>query len=159
MAEAILPSGLDALLGEFSRSGLRKLHLRAGDFELYLSRDAGGAGLMQTGQSSAMPLAVAQPQAATPETTIRATPAAIPPGAVVVCAPNLGTFYRAPKPGSEPYVEIGSAVTAEVEICLIEVMKLFTAVRAGIGGRVHAILAEDGQMVEAGQPLFAIMPD
>lgn len=88
------------------------------------------------------------------------TPVAdLPAGAQIVTAPNLGTFYRAPKPGSAPYVEIGDAVTAGDELCLIEVMKLFTAVRADAAGRLHGVLAEDGSMVEAGQPLFALVSE
>ncbi|PXA83988.1 acetyl-CoA carboxylase, biotin carboxyl carrier protein, partial [Nostoc sp. 3335mG] len=77
-------------------------------------------------------------------------------GFEIVRAPYLGTFYRAPKPGEAAYVEIGAEVSAESELCLVEVMKLFTAVRAGASGTIAHILATDGQMVEAGQPLFAI---
>ena len=82
----------------------------------------------------------------------------LPANAVIISAPNLGTFYRAPKPGSAPYVEIGGTVAVGDELCLIEVMKLFTSVCAQQPGRLHAILAEDGVMVEAGQPLFAMVP-
>ncbi len=75
----------------------------------------------------------------------------------MVRAPNLGIFYRSPKPGSKAFVEVGSTVAADTEVCLVEVMKLFTTVRAGHAGKVHAVLADDGAMVEAGQPLFAIV--
>jgi acetyl-CoA carboxylase biotin carboxyl carrier protein len=81
----------------------------------------------------------------------------LPADAFIVTAPNLGTFYRAPKPGAEDYVKVGSQVQAGDEVCLIEVMKLFTAVRSNVSGRIHSVLAEDGSMVEAGQPLFAVM--
>jgi len=80
----------------------------------------------------------------------------VPEGATIVAAPYLGTFYRSPKPGAPAYVELGSDVTAESELCLVEVMKLFTAVRAGVAGKVVAILASDGDLVQAGQPLFAV---
>ena len=73
-------------------------------------------------------------------------------------APYLGTFYRAPKPVATPYVEVGSPVAPETEICMVEVMKLFTAVHASISGRVHAVLASDGQLVDAQQPLFVLVP-
>ena len=76
----------------------------------------------------------------------------------MVCAPYLGTFYRSPKPGSPPYVEVGSTVSAESELCLVEVMKLFTAVRAGVAGMIVQIMASDGELVTADQPLFAVMP-
>ena len=58
----------------------------------------------------------------------------------LVRAPNLGTFYRAPKPGAAPYVAIGQKVEAETEVCLIEVMKLFTSVCAGVAGTVREVL-------------------
>ncbi len=77
---------------------------------------------------------------------------------MVVRAPNLGTFYRAPKPGAPPYVSLGQWVEAETELCLIEVMKLFTSVQSGVRGTVKQILAEDSQLVEFGQPLFVIDP-
>lgn len=83
----------------------------------------------------------------------------MPQGAIIVSAPNLGTFYRAPKPGAANYVEVGSKVNAGDELCLIEVMKLFTAVRAEAAGTVHSVLVEDGAMVEGGQPLFALVRD
>ena len=75
-----------------------------------------------------------------------------------ITAPNLGTFYRAPKPGAPPYVEVGQAVEPGTEVCLIEVMKLFTPVSAGTAGVVREICIEDGQMVEFGQLLVIIEP-
>ena len=76
-----------------------------------------------------------------------------------VVAPNLGTFYRSPKPGSPPFVEIGQPVAADTEICLIEVMKLFTSVKAGLAGIVRRIDAADGELVEGGRILFHIEPE
>lgn len=158
---------LEKLVEEFRLSGLRELHARAGDVEIYLSQDGDAAGLdcpKVTVSTLAAPAAIA-PAAATAAAPVprSAAPApaadrTVPEGAVVVAAPYLGTFYRAPKPGAPAYVEMGSAVEAEAEICLVEVMKLFTAVRAGTAGTIAAILAKDGELVEAGQPLFAILP-
>lgn len=156
------------LMEEFTRSGIATLHLRAGSFELLLSNDAAAGSLAQAGPQAAAPApaapvpaasapasapAVAPPPAAAP------APVAIPEGATIIAAPNLGTFYRAPKPGAAAYVEVGGRVGADDEICLIEVMKLFTALKAGQAGTIVAVLAEDGAMVEAGQPLFALVAD
>ena len=77
---------------------------------------------------------------------------------VAVRAPNLGTFYRSPKPGVPPYVTVGQPVAADTEVCLIEVMKLFTSVLAGVEGAVRKVLVEDSELVEYGQPLFLIEP-
>ena len=90
--------------------------------------------------------------------TTEAGVSSAPAGCIAVKAPNLGTFYRAPKPGAASYVELGQSVTAEMEICLIEVMKLFTSVRAGTAGVIREICVDDAEMVEYGQTLFYIEP-
>ena len=73
-----------------------------------------------------------------------------------VTAPLLGTFYRAPKPGAPPFVEVGTAVEEATIIGIIEVMKLMNAVRAGLRGTVVAIPAQDGALVEYGEVLMRI---
>jgi acetyl-CoA carboxylase biotin carboxyl carrier protein len=73
-----------------------------------------------------------------------------------VAAPLLGTFYRAPKPGAPAFVEVGSEVQEETVIGIIEVMKLMNAVRAGVRGTVIAVLAQDGNLVEHGEPLLRV---
>ncbi|MEE4453356.1 acetyl-CoA carboxylase biotin carboxyl carrier protein [Novosphingobium resinovorum] len=160
--ETSLPE-LELLIAEFKQSGLRELHARCGELEVYLSQDADASGLDAPRVSVAAPVASAAPasKAAAPAAAV-AAPAgapAVPDGAVVVTAPYLGTFYRAPKPGAPNYVEVGGRVSAETEVCLVEVMKLFTAVRAGASGTVLEVLASDGDLVSAGQPLFVIRPE
>jgi len=77
---------------------------------------------------------------------------------VAVRAPMLGTFYRAPGPGEPPYVEPGELVEADDPIGLIDVMKLFSQIPAGVAGRVVEIVAQNGALVEHGQPLVLIEP-
>jgi acetyl-CoA carboxylase biotin carboxyl carrier protein len=77
-------------------------------------------------------------------------------GMIPIKAPMLGTFYRTPKPGAPPYVEVGSMVNEDDPVCIIEVMKLFNTVKAGIRGRISQICAEQGQMVEYHQTLFLV---
>lgn len=158
---------IEALIADFQRSGMRELHVKARDVEIYLSADPGGPGLDAAPVAQvSTPAPVASSPGAVPAPAVQSVQSAqavqpdadIPADGIIVRAPYLGTFYRAPKPGSPVYVEIGSVVTAETELCLVEVMKLFTAVRADVAGRVHAILANDGAMVEADQPLFVIVP-
>jgi acetyl-CoA carboxylase biotin carboxyl carrier protein len=81
---------------------------------------------------------------------------AVREGLLPITAPMLGTFYRTPKPGAPPYVEVGSVVNEEDPVCIIEVMKLFNTVKAGVRGRIVRICAEQGQMVEFQQTLFLI---
>ena len=73
-----------------------------------------------------------------------------------VRAPLLGTFYRAPKPGAPPFVEVGATVAPDTVIGIIEVMKLMNAVRAGVAGVVREIRARDGALVEYGETLLLI---
>jgi acetyl-CoA carboxylase biotin carboxyl carrier protein len=76
-----------------------------------------------------------------------------------ITSPMLGTFYRAPKPGSAPFVEIGSTVEADSVIAIIEVMKLMNTVRAGVKGVVTEILPADETLVEFGQVLMRARVD
>jgi acetyl-CoA carboxylase biotin carboxyl carrier protein len=77
-------------------------------------------------------------------------------GLTDVPAPLLGVFYRAPKPGEPPFVEVGQTVGPETVIGIIEVMKLMNSVRAGVAGTVAEIPAENGKMVEFGQALIRV---
>ncbi len=79
-------------------------------------------------------------------------------GTTPIKSPMLGTVYRRPSPDAPPYIEVGSFVKEDDTVCLIEVMKVFTAVKAGVRGYVEEILVETNEMVEYGQPLFLVRP-
>lgn len=79
-------------------------------------------------------------------------------GLVAVVAPMLGMFYRAPSPGEPPCVKEGDVIGADHTIGLVEVMKLFTSIPAGVAGRVVKVLAEDATLVEFHQPLVLVEP-
>ena len=82
-----------------------------------------------------------------------------PPAAVVghqVKSPMVGTFYRASAPGAKPFIEIGAQVKEGDVLCIIEAMKLLNEIEADKTGTVTRVLAENGQAVEYGQPLFVI---
>jgi acetyl-CoA carboxylase biotin carboxyl carrier protein len=103
----------------------------------------------------------APPPQAAPSANLASSSAsetAIDPAWLVINAPNIGTFYRAPKPGAAPFVENGQSVDEDTELCLIEVMKLFTSVRAPVAGTIMHIAAQDGALVEGDQPLMYIQP-
>jgi acetyl-CoA carboxylase biotin carboxyl carrier protein len=91
-------------------------------------------------------------------TPVAATVAAEPelPEGDVLKAPMVGTFYRASSPGAEPFVQVGSVVKAGDTLCIIEAMKLLNEIDAETAGTVKAILVENGQPVEYGEPLFII---
>ncbi|MBI3043703.1 MAG: acetyl-CoA carboxylase biotin carboxyl carrier protein [Betaproteobacteria bacterium] len=84
--------------------------------------------------------------------------AAIPEGVVAIRAPMIGTFYRAPAPQLAPFVEVGDSVKPEDTVCLVEVMKLFNTIRAGVAGKVVKILAQNAATVKRDQVLMLIEP-
>ena len=81
------------------------------------------------------------------------------PGLFEVPAPLLGVFYRAPKPGEPPFVEVGSKVAEDTVIGIIEVMKLMNSVSAGVKGEVVQILADNAAAVEYGEILLRVRPE
>jgi len=93
--------------------------------------------------------------AAAPQT---AAPSGPPAGTIEVKSPMVGTFYRSNNPESPPYVEEGDAVTASTTVCIVEAMKVFNEIKAEVEGTVVAILVENGQTVEYGQPMFLVKP-
>lgn len=96
--------------------------------------------------------------AAPPEAPMRKRTTEIPEGATAIRAPMLGAFYRAPSPGEPPFVQVGQQVQADDTVCIIEVMKLFNSIKAGVEGEVVQILVEDGELVEYNQLLIVIFP-
>lgn len=159
---------LEALLREFQASGIAELHVKTADFDLFLSNDpnavAPGAAVAAPPPARSAPSAAPAaapspaPSALAAAAASRPSSGELPTGCVGVVAPYLGTFYRAPKPGEPAFVELGQTVEAGTDLCLVEVMKLFTAVRSETKGVVREVYAVDGQMVEEGQLLFAIDP-
>ncbi|MFT4070279.1 acetyl-CoA carboxylase biotin carboxyl carrier protein, partial [Paraburkholderia sp.] len=85
-----------------------------------------------------------------------AAPAAAAPQGHVVTSPMVGTFYRAPSPGADPFVQVGDTVKEGQTICIIEAMKLLNEIESDKSGVVKEILVENGQAVEYGQPLFVV---
>ena len=154
---------INTLIELFENSDWRELSIEVEDFSLHLSRDEGAA------SPAWQPSPVARERRQ--DTGAEAPPAAAEgpaaeegadngelDGLTVVRAPNLGLFYRSPKPGAPPYVQIGEEVGEDTEVCLIEVMKLFTPVVAGVSGILRRICVEDGDLVEFDQPLFYVEP-
>jgi acetyl-CoA carboxylase biotin carboxyl carrier protein len=126
-----------------------------GGLKIYLRR--GGA------RPSPLP-ASAQPVAAANAAAASTANAAVPveavsiadPALIAVRAPLLGTFYRAPRPGEPPFIEVGKSVEPDTTVGIIEVMKLMNTVRAGARGVVRQICARDGNLVEYGETLLTI---
>lgn len=161
---------LERLAILFRDGGWRELEVKSGDFSLLFSMDPeAGLDAPSVTPVAAAPAAFAAAPAAAVAAAAAPIAAAAPPVAAVggavdsawhaVIAPNLGTFYRSPKPGSPPFVEIGQQVAPNTELCLLEVMKLFTSVNAGVSGTIAQVAAADAELVEGGQVLFYIRKD
>jgi acetyl-CoA carboxylase biotin carboxyl carrier protein len=110
------------------------------------------------GASAPPPQPVAMPLAST-EIEAPASAPAPQDGGHVVTSPIVGTFYRAPSPDADPFVEVGSRVKKGQVLCIIEAMKLMNEIESDADGVVTKIFPQNAQAVEYGEPLFAIQPD
>ena len=143
---------LKKLIDLVQESGIGELEITEGEEKVKIVR-AGAA------VQSAAPATVQAPQIEAPQPPLGAKPADPGPPVPeehVVKAPMVGTFYRAAAPGSASFVEVGDAVQAGDPLCIIEAMKLMNEIEADQAGIVKAILVENGQAVEYGQPLVII---
>ncbi|MGE3598488.1 MAG: acetyl-CoA carboxylase biotin carboxyl carrier protein subunit [Dehalococcoidia bacterium] len=169
----LTPQDIESIVQQFESGDWAALEVRSGDSELFLGRHPGArpswtsqdmspaaaAGSAATAVTSpATAAAATAAAAASPAVACEPPPAdaGTPHGHVIVPAPSMGIFYRAAKPGAPPFVEVGHIVKPDTELCLVEVMKLFTTINAGVHGRIEKILVGDGAAIELGQPLFVI---
>jgi acetyl-CoA carboxylase biotin carboxyl carrier protein len=132
----------------------------AGEREATGGSDGGAAAAVAAQSAPARATAAEEPMPAEASTEVPAEAAeAADQGLAKITAPILGTFYRRPQPGAPLYVDEGSLVEADTTVALIEVMKLFNPVKAGIRGRIRKVCAENGKLVEYGQTLFLVEPE
>ncbi|MCW2695544.1 MAG: acetyl-CoA carboxylase biotin carboxyl carrier protein subunit [Modestobacter sp.] len=161
---------LQQVLEVLSEGGWQHAHIVTPDFTLTLVTPTDGA----TQAAPPVPLAAitAEPVAAAASPVPQASaPAHLPPVAApapagvsaavdadvtVVTAPSIGVIWRSPKPGAPPFVEPGQVVAPDDTVCLLEVMKLFTPIKAEVAGRVAALHVDNGDMVQFGTPLLSI---
>lgn len=145
---------LKTLIDLVSESGIAELEINEGDDRVRI-----------VNRSEAAPVAVHQPVVVAPQMPAAPAPAAIAesapaapevPAGTPLNSPMVGTFYRAPSPGAEPFVKVGDSVKKGQVVCIIEAMKLLNEVEAEEDGIVKDICVENGQPVEFGQALFII---
>lgn len=143
---------LKTLIELVESSGIAELEISEGEERVRITR----TGL----QAPAMPqvYAAPQPMAAAPVAPAAVAPAPAEPAVEghVIKSPMVGTFYRSASPGAKAFVDVGQSVNAGETLCIIEAMKLLNEIEADKAGVVKAILVENGQPVEFGQPLFII---
>jgi acetyl-CoA carboxylase biotin carboxyl carrier protein len=147
---------LKKLIDLVQESGIAELEITEGEEKVKIVK-GGAVTVAQPTMVMAAPMtaeARAAAPAAAPAPAAEAEPAA--PEGHVVKAPMVGTFYRSPSPDAKAFVEVGQAVKEGDTICIIEAMKLMNEIEADASGTVKAILVENGQPVEYGQPLFIL---
>jgi acetyl-CoA carboxylase biotin carboxyl carrier protein len=137
-------------------SNVDELQIQTDGFSLHVSRH--GAPLAPPATPLAPPAAPSPAAAAPPEPTERPPTTDTDRDTVLVPSPMLGTFYRAEAPGATPFIEVGSTVGPDSTVCIIEVMKMMNSVAAGVSGTVVEVCAENGTLVEYGEPLLRVRP-
>src|SRR4051812_2007069 len=144
---------LKKLIDLVQESGIAELEITEGEEKVKIVK--GGAVTVGAAPIVAMPAAAPAAPASAAAAVGAEAPAAGQEGHVVK-APMVGTFYRSSSPDAKPFVEVGQAVKEGDTICIIEAMKLMNEIEADASGVVKAILVENGQPVEYGQPLFIL---
>lgn len=151
---------LKKLIDLVEESGIAELELTEGEEKVRISRQPAGQQMMQFAPAYMPQMMQHAPQGLAPAAApaaIAATEASAPViEGHVVKSPMVGTFYRSPSPEAKPFVEVGSSITAGATLCIIEAMKLLNEIEADHSGVIKAILVENGQPVEYGEPLFII---
>jgi acetyl-CoA carboxylase biotin carboxyl carrier protein len=161
-APAVADNSRGTRPGGFELSELRqliRLVQRTGIGELEVT--AGGKTVRIAAYAGAAPAVAVTTAPAPPAAPATSSPAGAPVGTehlVAIVSPMVGTFYRAPAPDADPYVEMGDVVDVGQTVCIIEAMKLMNEIESEAKGRVVRILVENAQPVEYGQKLFLIEP-
>jgi acetyl-CoA carboxylase biotin carboxyl carrier protein len=142
------------LIELLEESGIAEIEIKEGEEAVRISRMPTGAYATHAPAPMMMaaPVPLPAPAAAAPAEVI-AKPRA---NEHVVTAPMVGTFYAAPTPGAKAFVDIGDEVKAGQVLCIIEAMKMMNQIEADKGGRITSVMAQNGDPVEFGQPLFVI---
>jgi acetyl-CoA carboxylase biotin carboxyl carrier protein len=144
---------IKALIALLEESDVAEIEIHEGEESVRISRYSSQAPVMAA-MPAAAPVAPAPAAAAAPAAEPSSEPAV--PSGHEVTSPMVGTFYRAPSPGAKPFVEVGQQVSVGDTLCIIEAMKMLNHIEADKSGKIVAVLVENGQPIEYGQPLFVI---
>jgi acetyl-CoA carboxylase biotin carboxyl carrier protein len=146
---------LKKLIDLIQESGIAELEITEGEEKVRIVKDRTPTREISMGANPAQGAVLSPAAAATSLQPATPEIPAIPEGNLLK-APMVGTFYRATSPDAKPFVEIGDAVKKGQSVCIIEAMKLMNEIETDADGVIKAILAENGQPVEYGEPLFVI---
>ena len=140
------------LIELLEESGIAEIEIKEGEEAVRISRMPTGA----YAHPAPAPIMAAPPAAIAAPVAPVETPAKPRANEHVVTAPMVGTFYAAPTPGAKAFVDIGDEVKVGQVLCIIEAMKMMNQIEADKSGRVTSVMAQNGDPVEFGQPLFVI---
>lgn len=139
------------LMELMDRHGITALDLQQGETRIRIRR--GGV----TSIAPAIPSSAAASPAPIAAEPARPKPAEVEEEFITyIKSPMVGTFYASPDPDAEPFVKVGDLVSPETTVCLIEAMKVFNPIPAGVSGKIVAVLVENGEAVDFGRPLFKV---
>src|SRR5947207_2026603 len=144
---------LRQLIRLVQRTGIGELEVTAGGRTVRIAAPAAATPITQAGGSALAPAPAAPGPA-----SLAVAPAAVAETALAITSPMVGSFYRAPAPDADPYVEVGDMVEVGQTVCIVEAMKLMNEIESEVRGRVVEILVENAQPVEFGQSLFHVEP-
>lgn len=146
------------LIELLEESGINEIEIHEGEESVRISRSSTATAAVMTTAAVPAPINMAAAPVGTATAAMPAEIASAEPvlSGHVVRAPMVGTFYRAPSPGAQPFVDVGTQVSAGDTLCIIEAMKMLNQIEADISGTIKEILGENGQPVEYDQPLFVI---
>lgn len=147
---------IKAIIDLMKKNSITEFELERQDSKIRLKR-GNGASIQQMEDSPTM-IPMPMSPAGTPPPIAPPTLPAANTGEIEVKSPMIGTFYRSPSPEAGPYVEVGTEVSSESVVCIIEAMKVMNEIKAEVKGVVTQVLAENGKPVEFGQPLFKVRP-
>jgi len=146
---------LKTLIDLVSDSNVSELEITEAEGTVRIVKSAPASVAMVTQMAAPAPVAVAAPVATAPAPAAAPVVEAAPAGHIVK-SPMVGTFYRSSSPGAKSFAEVGQQVKEGETICIIEAMKILNEIEADKSGTITKILAENGQAVEYGAPLFII---
>lgn len=144
------------LIELLEESGISEIEIKEGEESVRISRNGPSMTMPQMQYAPAMAPPMAAAAAAAPVAAAETETAAAEVSGHVVTSPMVGTFYEAPSPGSTPFLEVGKSVKEGDTLCIIEAMKMLNQIEADKSGVIKQMVAENGQPVEFGQPLFII---
>lgn len=161
-------SDLRELIRLVDETTIHELHIESGELTFHIAK-APVVTTQVVSQVPTVPVELATASAPAASVAVAASPTATAAqpstvsdddaahvGTALITSPMVGTFYRSPSPTAASYVELGSKVTEKSVVCIVEAMKLMNEIEADVRGEIVEILAENGNLVEYGQPLFRV---